>query len=490
MKKNCFKNISFLIVLFISFKNTNLIKIPIKLVKSTFNKIIPQKKHLIHNNQSSYMISQNIIDLADYLFAIDIKIGSNGQTFTMLIDTGSEIVWVPSKNTDFSSRYYVPSSSTTSRRTSDSFNYGYSAGTVSGYYYYDQINFMSRNFYFTFGMAERTNLERAGFDGVLGLGRKYFLQTKKYSILETFKTNGAVTSTVFSFKYDYSTKDLTFYIGEQHEDFKKKNAASCPLIESDTYETKLWLCDLYSFGIKKGDEIIKRISIDYEGLFDTGTNNIMLPLELLNDLESTFNSFNCYIYEEGDRSESVKAVYCRDGNNLPKITIGLKSYILTIGKENFYTRLYSGNSIIYRLRLLFVQRLELCIIGQNFFYEYHTLFDDKNSYLKFYNDDEGNIQIHEEKTRIKLWVLLTIIIGSILIVGFITFIIVYCLCCRKKEYSMLEGQFLEMSSIQKIEDTNEDTAKSSNFNQIMNITTKSNSKSRFNKKQKKNQNNN
>jgi hypothetical protein len=340
MKKNCFKNISFLIVLFISFKNTNLIKIPIKLVKSTFNKIIPQKKHLIHNNQSSYMISQNIIDLADYLFAIDIKIGSNGQTFTMLIDTGSEIVWVPSKNTDFSSRYYVPSSSTTSRRTSDSFNYGYSAGTVSGYYYYDQINFMSRNFYFTFGMAERTNLERAGFDGVLGLGRKYFLQTKKYSILETFKTNGAVTSTVFSFKYDYSTKDLTFYIGEQHEDFKKKNAASCPLIESDTYETKLWLCDLYSFGIKKGDEVMKRISIDYEGLFDTGTNNIMLPLELLNDLESTFNGFNCYIYEEGDRSENVKAVYCRDGNNLPKITIGLKSYILTIGKENFYSYLF------------------------------------------------------------------------------------------------------------------------------------------------------
>ena len=140
--------------------------------------------------------------------------------------------------------------------------------------------------------------------------------------------------------------------------------------------------------------------------------------------------------------------------------------------------------------MLFVQRLELCIIGQNFFYEYHTLFDDKNSYLKFYNDDEGNIQIHEEKTRIKLWVLLTIIIGSILIVGFITFIIVYCLCCRKKEYSMLEGQFLEMSSIQKIEDTNEDKAESSNFNQIMNITTKSNSKSRFNKKQKKNQNNN
>ena len=84
------------LIYFLSIRNGDLDAMP------TFNKIIPQKKHLTHNNQSSYMISQNIIDLADYLFAIDIKIGSNGQTFTMLIDTGSEIVWVPSKNTDFS----------------------------------------------------------------------------------------------------------------------------------------------------------------------------------------------------------------------------------------------------------------------------------------------------------------------------------------------------------------------------------------------------
>ena len=282
-----------LILLFISFKITNQIKIPIKLVKTSFNKIIKKNKNITNKDNNKYysMISKNLKDLVDYLFAIEIKIGSNQQTFTLLVDTGSEIAWVPGIASKGYNNYYYPGSSTTSRRTSDTFNYGYSAGTVSGYYYYDQINFILRNnFYFTFGVATQMNIDRANFDGILGIGRKYLTNTKKYSILDTIKTNGAITSTKFSFKYDYNTKELMFYLGEQHDDFKGNNVASCPLIESDIYETRLWVCELFSFGVKRGDETVKRISIDYEGLFDTGTNNMMFPLEILDEFQSTPHS--------------------------------------------------------------------------------------------------------------------------------------------------------------------------------------------------------
>ena len=36
------------------------------------------------------------------------------------------------------------------------------------------------------------NIDRANFDGILGIGRKYLTNTKKYSILDTIKTNGAI----------------------------------------------------------------------------------------------------------------------------------------------------------------------------------------------------------------------------------------------------------------------------------------------------------
>ena len=482
MKFNNSKKEFFLILIFISFKITNEIQIPIKLVKSNFGKRTNKKPNSIEKSN----ISQDIKNLNNYLFAIDIKFGSNGQSFTMLIDTGSEIAWVPGIISENNNKYYNPGSSTTSRRTSDSLSYSYASGSVSGQYYTDQINFMIRNnFYFTFGVVTTMNLERSGFDGILGLGRKYATIWKKYSILETIKTNGGVSSTIFSFKYDNNSKNLTFYLGEKHEDFKNSNVASCPLIQSEIYDNRLWLCELYSFGIKKGNEIIKSISIDYEGLFDTGTNNMMFPLELLDELQSTFISFNCYIYDESDSSLGrAKAIYCRDGNNLPKITFGVKSYIFTLGSEKFYNKIFVNNEYIYRLRLLF-SKDEICIIGQSFFYEFHTLFDDTKGELKFYGGNEGDIKPHEEKTRIRLWVLLSIIFGGVIVLASAIFILVYCLCCRNKEYSLLNKELLEMSSIQRIEDTVEETADTT-FNQIMNITSTRNS--RFNKSLRRNQN--
>ena len=480
------KPIISLILLFLSIDYTYQLQIPIKLVKSNFRKRINKKIGFSNDISPISMISDKILDLDDFIFAIDITVGSDKQPFTLLIDTGSEIAWIPGVAYDGSNKYYNPQSSTTSKRTSDSFNYQYVDGTVAGQYYYDQINFILTNsFYFTFGVATRMNLKRLDFDGILGLARKYYTNTKKYSILQTLKTNGAISSTKFSFKYDYTTKDLTFYLGETHNDFKSKSIASCSLIESHIYDSKLWTCELYSFGVKKGNDIVKRISIDYEGLFDTGTNNMMFPTKVLNDFKSIFESFNCYIQEEGDKSTgSMKAIYCRDANNLPKITFGLKNHILTLGKENFYSRMYINSEFIYRLRLLFMDDLDICVIGQNFFYEYHTLFDDDSGELKFYNEDNGSIIIHEEKTRIRLWVLLLIIFGSLLFAACVTVLLVYFLCCRKKQYIPLQKELLEMSSIQKMDENNNNTETAdSSFNHIMNITTTK--KSMFNISRKK-----
>ena len=471
-----------LILLFNLFQVISSLEIPLKLVKSK-----KQRRRRIKIPSLEKMISENIKTLDNYLFAIDVTVGSDKQPFTLILDTGSNIVWVPGIITEGSDKYYNPQTSTTSKRTSDSLSYQYFDGSISGQYYYDQFNFMLPNdFYFYFGVANRINLGSINeFDGIIGLGRDYNSNDKKYSILQTIKTNGAITSTRFSFKYNYDTNNLTLYVGETHEDFKKSNIASCPLIDSEIYETKLWLCDLYSFSVKNENEIIKIIDIEYEGIFDTGTNNMVFPLEILEEFKSIFINFNCYIYDE---SKTEKSVHCRDGNNLPKISFGLKNYVLTLGQSNFYNKLLINNEYIYRLRLLFIDGIETCIIGQNFFYEFHTLFDGDNYVMKFYNENEGSIIKQSAKTSIKLWVLLVIIIGSVVVLGSTIFIVVYCLCCRKRAYTPLKKELLEMSSIQKIDDENNNNDNNyleqddkNNFNQIMNITTTKKSSS-FNKK--------
>ena len=436
------------------------IAIPLKQIKTKFQKTIPRK--ITSNSDFAPSISDHINTLDNYLFVADLIIGSNKKTFTILLDTGSEIFWV-------SGNRYNPSNSVTSTKSTEKLNYEYSSGKVEGNYYNDQINFLlSQNYYVYFGVSTQTNLLDYFFDGIMGLGRKY--SNTKYSVLQTIKNIGGISSTKFSFKYDYNTNNLYFYLGEEHEDFKSttENIASCPLIDSDYYGKNLWLCEIASFGIKNQENLVKVISLDLEVLFDTGTNNIVLPSKYISYLEPTFKSFDCFLYEEGDNSVgSQKSVYCRNQNNLPKIVIGLRQYRLTIGKSNFYTRLYINQEYIYRLRLLFIN-VDFCIIGQNFFYEYHTLFDDEKGVLKFYGGEEIVYYLDEKEESINWITIILIIAISIIIIGIII-IIILCIC-RKKKYSqiLLNKELLEMSSIKKVEDSNDNYQ--NNFNQIMSIT--------------------
>lgn len=478
IKKNFKKNSLFLIIILISIISTTYqIIIPIKLVKTKFQKTI-SKKLSTNSDNSTQSISDEFNTLYNYLFAVDLTIGSNNQKLTILLDTGSEILWVPGTQTTSSSKIYNPSESQTSSKSSEQLKYSYSTGTITGYYYSDQINFvLSNKYYAYFGVASNINIEYYYFDGIMGLARKY--SNTKYSILHTIKNTGAISSTKFSFKYDYNNDQVYFYLDEIHDDFKSTDSskiiASCPLINSDYYGKDLWSCDIVSLGIKQGDSIIAKTTFKIEGLFDTGTNNVVFPSKYISNFQSTLNNMNCYLYEEGNsKVGSEKAIYCRNQDNLPKITIGLRQYILTLGKSNFYSRIYINNENVYRLRFLFVENIDFCIIGQNFFYEYHTLFDDDSGVLKFYNDDDSKIVYHEEKVSeggIKTWLLILIIIGSILIVAGITTMIVMYFCCwgKKNKDIPLNKELLEMSSIQKADDENNESNENT-FNQIMSIT--------------------
>lgn len=450
------------------------IQIPIKKVKTKF-----QKKLSSNLGPTSYYISEQFNILDNYLFAVDLSIGSNKQTFTILLDTGSEILWVPGQEAVSSSgaNVYNPSGSITSKRTSEKVNYEYSSGKITGYYYSDQINFLlSNSFYMYFAVVTSTNLLDYYFDGIMGLARKY--SNIKYSVLHTIKNIGGISSTKFSFKYNYNTDKLYFYLNEDHEDFKSSNIANCPLKNNEYYGKKLWVCDIVSLGIKEGDKTIIKVSLNLDGIFDTGTNNIVFPSKYLSYFEKIISNLNCYIHEEGNSSRSQKAIYCRNANNLPKITIGLKNYVLTLGKSTFYTQVYTNREYVYRLRLIFMDNINFCVVGQDFYYEYHTLFDDEKEVLKFYNEDKNEIVYHEgnESEGMKTWVLVCIIILGVVIVGaIIAFIIIYFLCWKKKKYSkniLLDKELLEMSSIKKGEDMDDDYDENteSNFNRIMSIT--------------------
>ena len=113
------------------------------------NKILlknPSNKNKLLNTFNSYLSSLspgNITIIQNLLFTINIKLGSSKQLFSLLVDTGSSITWVPIKNShDFYpiEHHYDPSISSTSiKKSEDPFEIEYGSGYCKGNYYSDNI---------------------------------------------------------------------------------------------------------------------------------------------------------------------------------------------------------------------------------------------------------------------------------------------------------------------------------------------------------------
>ena len=108
---------SLILILFelILVNSSEQIKFPLKLINSTFSKYSSPKHVFIKVNylkninifnsfknnislNSQETLSGKIEILDSFLFGAEIEIGSNAQKFNVILDTGSQILWVPEIN--------------------------------------------------------------------------------------------------------------------------------------------------------------------------------------------------------------------------------------------------------------------------------------------------------------------------------------------------------------------------------------------------------
>ena len=467
----CIFIISYLKCLFLILPNikSKQIELPLKLIKTSYTKYkIPKtiyiKKNLLmninslKNNKKSFLsdsqttLSANIDILDSFLFAAEIEIGSNNQKFNVILDTGSQILWVPeinSNNTTGIKNYYEPKKSKTSKNIGKSFEIFYGTGYCKGNYYQDLINFLSKEKYnIIFGSANISIFDVDGAEGIMGLAKSYSYYL--LSPLLTLKKNGIIESTSFSFKYESKYQQLFFYAGKPHSDFNSNNVGFCNLLSNSNYEKMLWACKLSSFGLIKNitnindnDNIFEKADISV--ILDTGTNVLLLPYYLIYDMEEKLKKFNCVIGSTSidDFGSESGFIVCLDIYNIPDVSLQFGDYILILNKYKMYFKIDLGLGIkAYILNIHFQKNLGIAIIGQNFFTEFHTLFDSENNVLKFYSDNKDKIinikkynnkknDNYEEEGSSTLKVLFVIIV-ILLIIGYLYY--------RNKNKKMMENE--------------------------------------------------
>ena len=347
----------------------------------------------------------------NFYFLATVKIGSNEEKFNLILETGSNNLWVVqgrARTTGMRvSRSYNPSTSTTSKSTEETFqlNYG-SAGSLTGTFYTDQFKFIGNKvFNMKFGVASRISITGDNYgaaDGVIGLGHYY--EDEEMSFIHMLKENEVTDSKLFSIKLD-NDADIEeeggatgkLYIGK-HEDFSSDNTISCPLITGDEVSDSFWTFQIDGIGLKKSNKEI-RSSRSYNVILETATNNFILPLDYLRDIQRELEGFDCDTYREGIFSSSYELRCYGEIDDLPDFQLNINGTILTIPAKYIF-ELSETN---YYARIYFVRNAETFIIGSPFLFAYHTLFDGDNQKLHFYpnfeekNDEKENEEEEERK---------------------------------------------------------------------------------------------
>ncbi|KAF2284927.1 hypothetical protein GH714_032622 [Hevea brasiliensis] len=175
------------------------------------------KKYQFCNNIGNSS-DADIVALKNYLdtqYYGEIGIGTPTQTFTVIFDTGSSNLWVPSSKCYFSLACYLhsrykSSESITYKKNGTSAAIQYGTGSIAGFFSQDNVkvgDLVVKNQDFIEATKEPgITFLAAKFDGVLGLGFQEISVVKAVPVWYNMVNQGLVTEQIFSFWLNRNVK--------------------------------------------------------------------------------------------------------------------------------------------------------------------------------------------------------------------------------------------------------------------------------------------
>ena len=451
--------ICFLVLSYFTFINC-VIEIPFKAIRKkgvlknkNFRGKEPSKP--IRSLETLYQESDITIS-QDYFLLAQVKIGSNQQKFNLILDTFSNDLWVASNsaiNIKVKNKY---NPGTTGKNTKEPYSYG----DIKGSYYTDDINFLDEKFNMKFAVANSGSIDLGDADGAIGLGRKY--EDEQLSFIHMLKQNNITNSKLFSFKFENGINVGStgkFYIGK-HEDFSSDKSITCPLPKFNGSDLH-WYLKVNGFSLKKGNIELKS-SKKFNFTLDTA-NKIVLPIDYLNDVKKDLSELNCTTYPEEEGTDYYQLRCLQTNGTLPDFKFKINGYVFTV-PFNYTYKL----NVIHNYSNVYFSSLNETILGPQFFFGFHTLFDSDNETIQFFSNDtkliekdndpdnkedddgkgdkdgkgdgkggkdgneNGNGEGEGKKGGLKLWMIIAGAAALVVLLA-VLIIIICCCCCKSKK---------------------------------------------------------
>lgn len=380
------------VVLLVVFSITQaLVRVPLKVIENPIQDVknmggIRQRLQLRYSGGTPGDAPEPLTDYLDAQYYGDIGIGTPPQTFTVVFDTGSSNLWVPSKKCsllDIACRThdrYDSSKSSTYVKNGTTFAIRYGSGSLEGFISQDTVTIAGlvvKNVLF----AEATkqpgiSFVAAKFDGILGMGWPSISVDNIPTVFEDMVAQGLVGSPVFGFylsRDEHSKLGGELLLGGTDPSHFIGNLSYIPLSAETYWQFKM-------DGIKIKGQTSPFCQGGCNAIADTGTSLIAGPTDQVNKLNEQLGATKLAIVNE-------YTFDCSKINSLPIIafTIGGMDFNLT-GAEYVLDVSQNGQTLCVSgfMGIDLPSKVgPLWILGDVFIGTYYTEFDIANKRVGF-----------------------------------------------------------------------------------------------------------
>lgn len=314
-------------------------------------------------------------DLTNYVNAqyfTEIQLGTPGQPFKVILDTGSSNLWVPS--TDCSSlacflhAKYDHDLSSSYKANGSEFSIQYGSGAMEGYVSRDTLalgDLVIPKQDFAEATSEPGLAFAFGkFDGILGLAYNTISVNKIVPPIYNAIEQGLLDEPVFAFR-----------LGDTSKDENDGGVATFGGYDKDQFSGKItWLpvrrkayWEVSFEGIGLGDEYAPLTKTG--AAIDTGTSLITLPSSLAEIINTKIGATKSW--------SGQYQIDCDKRDSLPDLTMNFSGYNFTLSPYD-YTLEVSGSCISVFTPMDFPEPIgDLAIVGDAFLRRYYSIYDLK-----------------------------------------------------------------------------------------------------------------
>ncbi|NXN00056.1 PEPA protein, partial [Sylvia borin] len=299
-----------------------------------------------------------------------ISIGTPPQEFTVVFDTGSSNLWVPSVFCSSPAcrnhHRFNPAESSTFLSTNDTLFIAYGTGSMTGVLGYDTVNVAGINVRNQiFGLAETEPGDffyYTPFDGILGLAFPSIASSGATPVFDNMMMENLVDMDLFSVYLSRDSQGGSFVLFGAIDPYYTTRGISWIPLSAETY----WQITMESVSI---NESPVACSSGCQAIVDTGTTLLAVPVRAFRTLMRLLGA------------SSSGEIRCEAVSSLPSLIFHIHGREFPVPPRAYVLRSNGYCSLGLQGMDTPTEEGELWILGDVFIREYYVIFDRANNHV-------------------------------------------------------------------------------------------------------------